>query len=73
MFCLHVYRSLIEFIRALCILAVIILITNPLRFSLPDTNSKFSLGDDPGTATATVTLAKGDGTANLEIGLQVTE
>lgn len=44
--------------------------TNPLRFSLPDTNSKFSLGDDPGTATATVTLAKGDGTANLEIGLQ---
>ena len=33
-------------------------------------NSKFSLGDDPGTATATVTLAKGDGTANLEIGLQ---
>ena len=44
--------------------------TNPLRFSLPGTNSKFSLGNDPGTATATVTLAKGDGTANLEIGLQ---
>lgn len=43
---------------------------NPLRFSLPTVGSRFSVGGDLKTATASATLAKGAGEAVLDIGLQ---
>lgn len=44
--------------------------SNPMRFSLPAVGSKFSIGDDPATATANAELQKNAGVVTLDIGLQ---